>query len=123
MLRRYQIPDCLTIITQRLTKYLTLIENMIVNSKENKKDADLLSQSLDKLKSILTRVNDAVAFYQNTNEFNRVLDNIDAKSFTYFLIKNDKQIEQRKFTVSLACFIFFILNNSLKKTYVHRKTT
>ena len=96
---------------------------MIVNSKENKKDADLLSQSLDKLKSILTRVNDAVAFYQNTNEFNRVLDNIDAKSFTYFLIKNDKQIEQRKFTVSLACFIFFILNNSLKKTYVHRKTT
>jgi hypothetical protein len=122
MLRRYQIPDCLTIITQRLTKYLTLIENMIVNSKENKKDADLLSQSLDKLKSILTRVNDAVAFYQNTNEFNRVLDNIDAKSFTYFLIKNDKQIEQRKFTVSVACF-FSILNNSLKKTYVHRKTT
>jgi hypothetical protein len=87
---------------------------MIVNSKENKKDADLLSQSLDKLKSILTRVNDAVAFYQNTNEFNRVLDNIDAKSFTYFLIKNDKQIEQRKFTVSVACF-FSILNNSLKK--------
>ena len=122
MLRRYQIPDCLTIITQRLTKYLTLIENMIVNSKENKKDADLLSQSLDKLKSILTRVNDAVAFYQNTNEFNRVLEKNDAKSITYFLIKNDKQIEQRKFTVSVACF-FSILNNSLKKTYVHRKTT
>ena len=99
MLRRYQIPDCLTIITQRLTKYLTLIENMVINSKENKNDCELLTQSLDKIRSILTRVNDAVALYQNTNEFRRLLDQIDSKSFTYYLIKVDKQFERKKFTV------------------------
>lgn len=121
MLKRYQIPDCLTIITQRLTKYLTLIENMISNSKGNvksifqlklkmklininfskddKKDYDLLNQSLEKLRSILTRVNDAVAFNQNFLEFKKYVENFDNKSYTYSLIKIDKQIEQRKFTV------------------------
>lgn len=126
MLKRYQIPDCLTIITQRLTKYLTLIENMINNSigiiksnlfilkkskrvhfkricklkKDDKHDYNLLNVSLDKLKIILNRVNDAVAFYQNSNEFKKLIDNIDSKSFTYSLVKVDKQIEQKKFTVS-----------------------
>ena len=98
MLRRYQIPDCLTIITQRLTKYLTLIENMISNSKDNQKEIDLLQNVLEKLRLILTRVNDAVAHYQNSVEFKRILDQMDSKSFTYFLIKHDKQIEQKKFT-------------------------
>ena len=97
-LRRYHIPDCLTIITQRLTKYLTLIENMVANSKENKHDCDLLTHALDKLRSILTRVNDAVAFYQNTNEFRKLLDQIDSKSFTHYLVRVDKKFETRKFT-------------------------
>lgn len=74
---------------------------MINNSKEDKKDSDLLNQSLDKLRSILTRVNDSVAFYQNWNEFKKCVDNFDSKSYTYSLIKIDKQIEQRKFTVKI----------------------
>lgn len=59
----------------------------------------MLLQALDKLKFILNRVNDAVAFYQNSNEFKKLYDNIDAKSFTYSLVKVEKQIEQRKITV------------------------
>ena len=98
MLKRYQIPDCLTIITQRLTKYLTLIENMTNNSKEDKYDNDLLSRALETLKLILTRVNDAVALNQNANEYKRLIDTIDAKSFTYYQIKTDKKLEQIKFT-------------------------
>jgi hypothetical protein len=98
MLKRYQIPDCLTIITQRLTKYLTLIENMTNNSKEDKYDNDLLTRSLETLKLILTRVNDAVALNQNANEYKRLIDTIDAKSFTYYQIKTDKKLEQIKFT-------------------------
>jgi hypothetical protein len=98
MLKRYQIPDCLTIITQRLTKYLTLIENMTNNSKEDKYDNDLLSRALETLKSILTRVNDAVALNQNANEYKRLIDTIDTKSFTYYQIKTDKKLEQIKFT-------------------------
>ena len=47
-LKRYQIPDCLTIITQRLSKHLTLMENMLNNSKGNKfnQDIDSISQTL-----------------------------------------------------------------------------
>ena len=98
MLRRYQIPDCLTIITQRLTKYLTLIENMISNSKDDLKDMELLQRGLDKLRLILTRVNDAVAFHQNSIEFRKIFEQIDPKSSTQLLVKHDKQIEQKKFT-------------------------
>ena len=64
-------------------------------------DAELLAQSLEKLRHVLTKVNDAVAFYQNTNEFKKLLDNIDPKSSTNILYKIDKQIEQKKFTVIL----------------------
>ena len=71
---------------------------MISNSKDNQKEIDLLQNVLEKLRLILTRVNDAVAHYQNSVEFKRILDQMDSKSFTYFLIKHDKQIEQKKFT-------------------------
>jgi hypothetical protein len=99
MLRRYPIPDCLTIITQRLTKYLTLIDNMVNNSKECKKDYDLLTQALDKIRFLLTRVNDAVALYQNSNAFNKILDTFDSKSSTHYSIKHDnKKIEHVKLT-------------------------
>jgi hypothetical protein len=95
MLRRYQIPDCLLIITQRPTKYLTLIESMIGNSKEEKKDTDLLVLVLEKLKIILRRVNDNVAFYQNSNEFKKIYDLIDPKSFTYVFYHSLQQQQQQ----------------------------
>ncbi len=98
MLRRYQIPDCLTIITQRLTKYLTLIENMISNSKEDINEFELLESVLSKLRHILTRVNDAVAFHQNTTDYKKILEQIDPKSYTFVLNKTEKQVEQKKFT-------------------------
>ncbi len=96
MLRRYQIPDCLLIITQRPTKYLTLIESMIGNSKEEKKDTDLLVLVLEKLKIILRRVNDNVAFYQNSNEFKKIYDLIDPKSFTYVFYHSLQQQQQQQ---------------------------
>lgn len=102
LLKRYHIPDCLTIITQRLTKYLTLIENIITNSKDNQIEIDLLNKSLDKLRSILTRVNDAVAFYQNSNDMKKYIDNFDQKSYTKSFVKIDQQIEKRTFTVRLS---------------------
>ena len=90
----------MTIITQRLFKYLNIFWNLVENSKEDKKDQEMLQQSLDKLKAILKKVNDSVAFYQNSSEFKKLFDQIDQKSYTYFLKKFDKQIEPRKFTVN-----------------------
>jgi tRNA pseudouridine-54 N-methylase len=78
---------------------------------DDKSDSDLLSQALEKLRSILTRVNDAVAFHQNSNEFKKLLENVEPKTYTYYLIKVDKQIEQRKFTVKSHLIVsshFFI---------------
>ncbi|CAF0793101.1 unnamed protein product [Brachionus calyciflorus] len=98
LLKRYHIPDCLTIITQRLTKYLTLIENILTNSRDNSVEIDVLNKSLDKLRSILTQVNDSVAFYQNLNEFKKYLDNFDQKSYTKSFVKIDQQIKERNFT-------------------------
>lgn len=74
---------------------------MISNSKEDTSEIELLQNVLDKLRVILSRVNEAVAFHQNTADYKRILEQIDSKSFTYFIVKSgDKQIEQRKFTKS-----------------------
>jgi hypothetical protein len=75
---------------------------MIANSKDDLKDMELLQIVLEKLRHILSRVNDAVAFHQNSIEYKKILEQIDPKSYTYFLIKHDKHLEQKKFTV---CFI------------------
>jgi hypothetical protein len=107
LLRRYQIPDCLTIITQRLTKYLTLIENMISNSREDRPDCQLLSQTLDNLRVILNKVNEAVAFHQNMAEYRKVFDNIDPRAVTKMYVKNEK--EAKMFAV---CIYFFSINMS-----------
>lgn len=98
-----------------MTKYLTLIENINNNSKEDKRDAELLAQALDKLKLILSRVNDAVAFYQNSNEFKKLYENIDPKSSTYIQLKAEKKIEQIKFTVSFFICFYLCLNLGLKE--------
>lgn len=98
-LRRYQIPDCLTIITQRLAKHLTLIENMVNNSRNEKNDNEKLILALEKLRKILTSIDDAVAIYQNANEFYKIFENIDLKTQT-FVIQN-KLKEQRRICVSL----------------------
>lgn len=103
LLKRYQIPDCLTIITQRLTKYPTLIENMIGNSKEDKQDEGLLNQALEKLRVILTKVNEAVAFHQNMSEFRRVVEQVDSKAVTKQFVRNEK--EPKLFTVCIFIYL------------------
>ncbi len=108
-----------------------MASNLFSNLKtkiDEKNDLNLLCQALDKLKFILNRVNDAVAFYQNSNEFKKVYENIDSKSFTYSLIKVDKQIEQRKISVrdNILChfnnfcfdiFTYFFSIDSIENRY------
>ena len=53
------------------------------NTKDEKKDAELLPLVLERLKLVLRRINDNVAFFQNSNEFKKLFDLIDPKSFTY----------------------------------------
>lgn len=71
-------------------------------------EIELLNKSLENLRSILSRVNDAVAFYQNNNEFKKYLDNFDQKSQTKSFVKNDHNIEERAFTVIFLLFFFFL---------------
>ncbi len=71
---------------------------MISNSKEDAGEIELLQSVLDKLRIILSRVNEAVAYHQNSADYKRILEQIDSKAFTYYIVKNDKQVEQRKFT-------------------------
>ena len=56
-------------------------------------------KALGKLKSILTNIDDAVALYQTLNDFRRIFDLIDPKSYTYVNQKHEDKTEQKKFTV------------------------
>jgi hypothetical protein len=56
-------------------------------------------RSVERLRTILTNVNDAVAFHQNSNEFKKIFDNIDPKSYTYIVTKKNCVNQQRRMSV------------------------
>jgi hypothetical protein len=54
----------------------------------------LLTQSLDKLRKILTSIDESVAFYQLSNEFRKIYEKIDSKSETIVNIRKTFKFEK-----------------------------
>lgn len=71
----------------------------------------MLTQVLDKLRTILTSIDDAVAYYQISNEFRKIFEKIDSKSETIINIRKTSKLEklesiEYKVTVNRISFIF-----------------
>ncbi|XP_065516043.1 rho guanine nucleotide exchange factor 2 isoform X1 [Lathamus discolor] len=60
LLRRHGVPECILLVTQRITKYPVLIERILKNSKDNEGDSADLSQALRLVKELISSINEEV---------------------------------------------------------------
>ncbi|XP_068270466.1 rho guanine nucleotide exchange factor 2 isoform X2 [Nyctibius grandis] len=60
LLRRHGVPECILLVTQRITKYPVLIERILKNSKDNEGDSADLSRALRLVKELISAVNEEV---------------------------------------------------------------
>ncbi|XP_040394796.1 rho guanine nucleotide exchange factor 2 isoform X1 [Cygnus olor] len=60
LLRRHGVPECILLVTQRITKYPVLIERILKNSKDNESDSADLSRALTLVKELISAVNEEV---------------------------------------------------------------
>ncbi|KAK2540158.1 hypothetical protein Q9966_004725, partial [Columba livia] len=57
LLRRHGVPECILLVTQRITKYPVLIERILKNSKDNEAEVADLSRALALVKELISAVN------------------------------------------------------------------
>ncbi|XP_061872116.1 rho guanine nucleotide exchange factor 2 isoform X2 [Colius striatus] len=60
LLRRHGVPECILLVTQRITKYPVLIERILRNSKDNESDCADLSRALRLVKELISSINEEV---------------------------------------------------------------
>ncbi|XP_053906813.1 rho guanine nucleotide exchange factor 2 isoform X2 [Cuculus canorus] len=60
LLRRHGVPECILLVTQRITKYPVLIERILKNSKDNEGDSADLSRALKLVKDLISSINEEV---------------------------------------------------------------
>ncbi|NWZ57253.1 ARHG2 factor, partial [Haliaeetus albicilla] len=60
LLRRHGVPECILLVTQRITKYPVLIERILKNSKDNEGDSVDLSRALKLVKELISSINEEV---------------------------------------------------------------
>lgn len=77
--RRLSIPECITYVTIRMTKYPLLIEAIIKATKESKEDWPKLKNSLKLVKEVLKAVDEAVNIYEQQKELALLKKNLDRK--------------------------------------------
>ncbi|GFR03629.1 a-kinase anchor protein 13 [Trichonephila clavata] len=85
------IPECILLITQRLTKYPLLIDALLKTTKDNKTETERLNKALVNIKEIVEQVNTAVAEKDREARLLEIYNRIDAKSTAFFRRKKFKK--------------------------------
>lgn len=86
--RRLSIPECITLVTQRLTKYPMLIEAIVKTTKESKPDFSSLKNSITLIKMILQSVDQTIKDYEKQKLLQEMKLKLDLKVTVNF--KNGK---------------------------------
>ncbi|XP_066918866.1 rho guanine nucleotide exchange factor 18-like isoform X3 [Clytia hemisphaerica] len=94
--RRLTLPECITYVTIRMTKYPLLIEAIIKATKESKPDYEMLKTSLSLVKEVLVAVDDAVNDYEQQKELNNLRKNLDHKNVVEIKTGQTKTIYRAK---------------------------
>ncbi|XP_036367197.1 uncharacterized protein LOC115223565 isoform X6 [Octopus sinensis] len=87
-----EIPDFLLIVTHRLTKYPTMIESIVKNTKD-KKERDNLLLALEHIKEILTNVNSQVEEYERAQHLEEIIQRIDPRSSVSYRGRKFKRLD------------------------------
>ncbi|XP_077066494.1 A-kinase anchor protein 13 isoform X12 [Siphateles boraxobius] len=78
--RRLSIPECILLVTQRITKYPVLLQRILQHTKENEEDHADISQSLRLLKEVIAAVDNKVNEHEKKKKLKEVYSRTDSKS-------------------------------------------
>ncbi|XP_075431346.1 A-kinase anchor protein 13 isoform X6 [Ascaphus truei] len=80
VVRRLGIPECILLVTQRITKYPVLLQRLLQYTKENEAEHEDVTQSLHMIKGVITAVNSKVNNYEKKMRLNEIYNKTDSKS-------------------------------------------
>ncbi|NWS16194.1 AKP13 protein, partial [Pachyramphus minor] len=80
LVRRLGIPECILLVTQRITKYPVLLQRILQYTKENEVEHEDLTQSLNLVKDVIAAVNSKVSNYEKKMRLSEIYNRTDSKS-------------------------------------------
>ncbi|XP_028971111.2 A-kinase anchor protein 13 isoform X2 [Esox lucius] len=80
IVRRLGIPECILLVTQRITKYPVLLQRILQHTKENEEDHEDITKALKLVKEILNAVDSKVNEHDKKRRLKEVYSRTDSKS-------------------------------------------
>ncbi|XP_041074685.1 A-kinase anchor protein 13-like isoform X2 [Polyodon spathula] len=80
IVRRLGIPECILLVTQRITKYPVLLQRILQHTKESEEDHRALTQALVLVKEVISAVDNKVNEYEKKRKLNEIYSRCDSKS-------------------------------------------
>ncbi|KAL9837780.1 A-kinase anchor protein 13 isoform 7-T8 [Geothlypis trichas] len=80
LVRRLGIPECILLVTQRITKYPVLLQRILQYTKENEVEHEDLTRSLNLVKEVIAAVNSKVSKYEKKMRLGEIYNRTDGKS-------------------------------------------
>ncbi|XP_073465400.1 rho guanine nucleotide exchange factor 2 isoform X4 [Aquarana catesbeiana] len=80
LLRRHGVPECILLVTQRITKYPVLIDRILQNSKGDEEEYQDLAASLTLVKELITSIDQEVFNYEKNMRLQEIYQKVDSKS-------------------------------------------
>ncbi|XP_062403322.1 A-kinase anchor protein 13 isoform X2 [Sardina pilchardus] len=80
IVRRLSIPECILLVTQRITKYPVLIQRILQHTKDCDEEQEEVSRSLRLVKEVVTAVDARVHDYERKRRLKDVYGRTDSKS-------------------------------------------
>uniref|UniRef100_A0A8C7B867 Rho guanine nucleotide exchange factor 28 n=1 Tax=Neovison vison TaxID=452646 RepID=A0A8C7B867_NEOVI len=80
--RRRGIPECILLVTQRITKYPVLVERILQYTKERSEEHKDLCKALGLIKDMIAAVDLKVSEYEKNQKWLEILNKIENKTYT-----------------------------------------
>ncbi|XP_016359164.1 A-kinase anchor protein 13-like isoform X2 [Sinocyclocheilus anshuiensis] len=80
VVRRLSIPECMLLVTQRITKYPVLLQRILQHTKENEEDHADVTQGLKLVKEVIAAVDNKVNEHEKKKRLKEVYSRTDSKS-------------------------------------------
>ncbi|KAG5849112.1 hypothetical protein ANANG_G00106560 [Anguilla anguilla] len=80
IVRRLGIPECILLVTQRITKYPVLLQRILQHTKENEEDHRGVTEALRLVKEVIAAVDSKVNEHEKKRRLKEVYSRTDSKS-------------------------------------------
>ncbi|XP_066558030.1 A-kinase anchor protein 13 isoform X4 [Amia ocellicauda] len=80
IVRRLGIPECILLVTQRITKYPVLLQRILQHTKDSEEDHTHLKNALWQVKEVITAVDSKVNEHEKKKRLKEVYSRTDSKS-------------------------------------------